>query len=175
MAKENNVSLDALERTAGEMKREPAKAKRTNRVEGTWNLGEGRPQFTSEMSFEGGKLILEADQPTFLGGGGTRPGPMHYALFGFVSCFTATFATVAAMEGVKLDEVKAAAEFDLDFSKVFGIAELPIVEEVRIALKVKSDVGQDRVIELLREAEARCPASYCLENPIRLVARLETE
>lgn len=172
VSKTNNVNVEVLERVVSEMRDDAAKAKRTNRVEGVWNLAEGRPQFSAEVSFEGGKLTLEADQPTFLGGGGTRPGPMLYALFGLASCFTATFATVAAMEGIKLDELRTSAEFDLDFSKVFGLADLPIVEEVRVNLSVKSGAGREKMEELLRLAEERCPASFCLKTPIRLVARL---
>jgi uncharacterized OsmC-like protein len=172
MSKTNNVNVEVLERVVSEMRDDAAKAKRTNRVEGVWNLVEGRPQFSAEVSFEGGRLTLEADQPTFLGGGGTRPGPMLYALFGLASCFTATFATVAAMEGIKLDEFRTSAEFDLDFSKVFGLADLPIVEEVRVGLSVKSGAGREKMEELLRLAEERCPASFCLKTPIQLVARL---
>ncbi|MBI4317507.1 MAG: OsmC family protein [Chloroflexi bacterium] len=173
MAKENNVNVDAVQKMAQGIQADPAKGRRTNKVEGTWNLTEGNPQFSSEISFEGGKLLLEADQPTFQGGGGTRPGPMHYALFGFASCFTATFATMAAVQGVVLEEVRTSAEFELNFAKVFGVADLPIVEEVRVTLAVKSDASREKIDEVLKLAEERCPASYCLANPIRLTAKLE--
>jgi len=172
MAKKNNVNVDAVQNMAESIQADPARSKRTNKVEGTWNLTEGNPQFSSEISFEGGKLLLEADQPTFLGGGGTRPGPMHYALFGFASCFTATFVTIAAVQNVMLEEVRASAEFELNFAKVFGVADLPIVEEVRITLAVKSDARKEKIEEVLKLAEERCPASYCLTNPIRLTAKL---
>ena len=172
MAKQNNVNVDAVQEMAQGIQADLAKGKRTNKIEGTWNLAEGNPQFSSEISFEGGKLLLEADQPTFLGGGGTRPGPMHYALFGLASCFTATFATMAAIQNVALEEVRTAAEFELNFSKVFGVTDLPIVEEVRVTLAVKSDASRDKIEEVLKLAEERCPASYCLTNPIRLTAKL---
>ncbi|MDA8186538.1 MAG: OsmC family protein [Dehalococcoidales bacterium] len=172
MAKRNNVNVDAVQKMAEGIQADPAKGKRTNRIEGIWNLAEGKPQFSSEISFEGGKLLVEADQPTFLGGGGTRPGPMHYALFGLASCFTATFATMAAMHGVALQEVRTSAEFELNFAKVFGVADLPIVEEVRVALAVKSEASRDKIEEVMKLAEERCPASFCLTNPIRLTAKL---
>ena len=76
MTRPNNVNLDALEKSASAIRTDASKAKRTNRVEGVWNLNAGQPQFAAELSFEGGKLTLEADQPGFLGGGGSRPAPM---------------------------------------------------------------------------------------------------
>ncbi|MDO8674156.1 MAG: OsmC family protein [Dehalococcoidia bacterium] len=172
MAKKNNVDVDALQKTVEAMQADPSKGKRTNKVEGVWNLAEGKPQFSAELSFEGGKLVLEADQPTFLGGGGTRPGPMHYAIFGLASCFTATFATMATTLGLSLDEVRTTAEFHVNFAKVFGVADTPIVEEVRVTLAVKSDASRERIEEAMRLAEERCPASYCVTQPIRLTAKL---
>ena len=172
MAPKNNVNLEALEKTAGGIRQDAAKGKRTNRVEGTWNLASGQPQFSADVSFEGGKLTLEADQPTFLGGGGTRPGPMHYALFGLASCFTATFVTIASTQGLALEEVRTSAGFDINFAKAFGVADLPIAEEVRVTLAVKSEAPRGKIEEVLRLAEERCPVSYCLTKPIRLSARL---
>ena len=172
MAVNNNVNLEALEKMAGAIRQDAAKGKRTNRVEGTWNLTGGQPQFSAELSFEGGKLTLEADQPTFLGGGGSRPGPMLYALYGLASCFTATFVTVASQEALPLEEVKATVETDLDFSKVFGIADLPIVEQVRVNLAVKSSASRDALEKVLKLAEERCPAAWCIQNPIPLAAKL---
>jgi len=172
MAKRNNVNVEAVQRTVEGIQADLSKGKRTNKIEGVWNLTEGMPQFSAELTIEGGKVTLEADQPTFLGGGGTRPGPMHYALFGFASCFTATFVAVASQEGLSLEEVKATVEADLDFSKVFGIADLPIVEQVRVNLAVKSPASREALEGILRLAEERCPAAWCLQNPIPLAARL---
>lgn len=175
MTRRNNVDLGALEEANSAMRRDMAKAKRTNRIEGVWHLNEGQPQFSADISFEGGKITLEADQPKFLGGAATRPGPMQYALFGSVSCFTATFVTVATQEGLKLDEVRSTIEADVDFSKTFDLADSPVVEEVRINLAVKSPASPDQLDRVLKLAEERCPASWCLRNPIRLVPKLEHE
>ncbi|MBI4494343.1 MAG: OsmC family protein [Chloroflexi bacterium] len=172
MDKVHNVDLAALEKTVDAARADASKARRTQRVEGVWNLDPSQPQFAAEVSFDGQTARLEADQPTWLGGGGRRPGPMQYALFGLASCFTATFATVAAQQGVALERVQTSAEFELNFSKVFGLADLPVVEEVRVRLAVESPAPRADIEAVLREAEIRCPASYCLTNPIRLVATL---
>ncbi len=172
MATKNNVNLEAFEKAEKGIRSDASRGRRTNRIQGVWNLAEGQPQFSAELSFEGGKMTVEADQPTFLGGGGSRPGPMMYALYGSASCFTATFVTVASKEGVKLDEVKTTVEASLDFSKVFGVADLPIVEEVRIELSVRSDASREVLERVLKLSEESCPATWCLRNPIRVVANL---
>ena len=164
----NNVNLEKLGETIAGFRADLATAKRKQRVEGVWNLTPGQPQFSARLPIAGGEFVLEADQPPFLGGGGSRPGPVQYAVFGLAACYTATFATVAASQGIALDEVRTVAEFDLNFARVFGLADLPTVEEVRVTLTVRSGADDAKLAELARLAEERCPASYCLTNPIRL-------
>ena len=172
MPKRHNVNVDAIQETMAAIQSDPTKAKRTQRVQGLWNLAEGQPQFTAEISFPGGTLTLESDQPPFQGGAGTRPGSIQYALFGLASCFTTTFVSVAAVEGLPLDEVRAIAEFDMNLSKTLGLADLPIIEEVRVTLKVRSPAPRQTIEAVARLAEERCPAVYCLTNPIPLTARV---
>ena len=70
--KKNNVDLDRLQATFSDVQKDLSKAKKVNKIEGEWNLGQGA-QFRATVSFENGKMTLEADQPGFLGGGGTQP------------------------------------------------------------------------------------------------------
>ena len=170
--KVNNVDLAALAKTVEAARADTTKARRTQRVEGQWNLDPTQPQFAAEISFDGQTARLEADQPTSLGGGGRRPGPIQYALFGLAACFTATFATVAAQRNIPLEGVWTTAEFELNFSQVFGLADLPVVEEVRVRLAVESPASRADLEAAMHEAELRCPVSYCLTHPIRLVAAL---
>ncbi|MDP2953562.1 MAG: OsmC family protein, partial [Chloroflexota bacterium] len=121
MAILNNVNVGVLEQVVREARTDRSKVKRSQRIEGEWLLKEGGPQFRAEVSFEGGKLVMEADQPKNLGGGGTRPGPLHYCFFGLVACYTATFAAVASQMGIKLQKLTARLEGDLNFSRVFGL------------------------------------------------------
>ncbi|MCS7221893.1 MAG: OsmC family protein [Anaerolineae bacterium] len=170
--KRNNVSLENLERTLETFRADPAQARKTNRVEGVWNLEAGQPQFTARLAFEGGQLTLEADQPTAQGGGGSRPGPMLYCLYGLASCYTATFATVAAMMGVELKGLRVIAESDVNFAPVFGLAEAPIIEGVRLTLHVESDAPRERLEEIERLAIQRCPGVYCIAHAIPFETRL---
>ena len=173
--KRNNVSLENLEKTLTAFRADPGKARKTNRVEGVWNLEAGHSQFTARVAFEGGEMTLEADQPTGQGGGGTRPGPMLYCLYGLASCYTATFATTAAVMGIELKRLEVTVESDVNFAPVFDLSEEPIIEGMRITLSVESDAPQEQIEEVERLAAQRCPGVYCMANAIPFETRLEYE
>ncbi len=169
----NNVNMTKLDQIVKEAQADPSKMKRVQKIQGDWLLDEEGPQFRAEISFEGGKVVFESDQPTFLGGAGTKPGPLHYCFFGMLSCYTATFATMAAMMGIKLKGLSAGVEGDLDFSRVFGLSQDPIMQEVRIVLRVESDAPHEKLEEIERLSRERCPAVFALTERVKLESRLE--
>ncbi|MFQ5814536.1 MAG: OsmC family protein [Anaerolineae bacterium] len=173
--KRNNVSLENLEKTLTAFRADPGKARKTNRVEGVWNLEAGHPQFTARVAFEGGEMTLEADQSTGQGGGGTRPGPMLYCLYGLASCYVATFATTAAVMGVELKRLEVAVESDVNFAPVFGLSEEPIIEGVRITLSVESEAPEEKIAEIETLAAQRCPGVFCMADAIPFETRLKYE
>lgn len=172
----NRVNLDKLNDTAQKMKRDPSKAKKVTKIEGKWILDNiNAPQFRAEIQTETQKFNMEADQPTSLGGGGTRPGPMHYCLYGIAACTAATFATIAATEGIKLKKMKVSVEGHMDFSKTFGISNNPTVERVKLRILVSADADDTKIQELKRLAEERCPAVFCLTTPVKMTVEVQQE
>jgi len=169
----NNVNVGMLEQVTREAETDRSKAKRSQKIEGEWLLEEGGPQFKAEVNFEGGKIVMESDQPKNLGGGGTRPGPLHYCFFGLVSCYTATFAAMASQMGIRLRKVTARLEGNLNFSRVFGLSREPVMEEIRIALQVESDAPRTKLEEVERLAYERCPAVFALTEQVKLNTSLE--
>ena len=171
----NNVNVGKLEQITKEAETDNSKVKRTQKIDGEWLLEEGGPQFKAKVSFEGGKIIMESDQPKNLGGGGTRPGPLHYWFFGLVSCYTTTFATMASQMGIKLQKLTAKVEGDLNFSRVFGLSRDPVIKEIRITLEVESDAPQEKLEEAEKLAYERCPAVFALTEPVKLNTSLEVK
>ena len=171
----NNVNVGMLEQVVKEAQTDKSKVKRLQRIEGEWLLKEGGPQFRAEVSFEGGKVVIESDQPKNLGGGGTRPGPLHYCFFGLVSCYTATFAAVASQMGIELRKLTAKLEGNLNFSRVFGLSKEPVMEEIRIALSVESDAPREKLEEIEKLAYERCPAVFALTEKVKLNTSLEVK
>jgi len=142
-------------------------------VEGEWMLENGDVQFQSNIKFEGGETVFKVDNPTFMGGGGKLPGPMHYCFYGLASCYTGTFATMAAMLGVQLKKLTTKVEADVNFSRVFGVSDVPTIEEVRVTLRVDSDAPEDIIKEAEKLALERCPVVFTLRNPVKLVPKLK--
>ena len=171
----NNINVSALEQVIKEAETDTSKVQRTQKVEGEWLLKEGGHQFQAEVSFEGGGIIMESDQPQNLGGGGTRPGPLHYCFFELVSCYTTTFATMASMVGIELKRLSAKLEGNLNFSRVSGLPQEPVIEEIRITLEVESDAPQEKLEEAEKLAHERCPAVFALTEQVELNTSLEVK
>ncbi|MEW6006289.1 MAG: OsmC family protein [Stygiobacter sp.] len=173
MDKINNVNIESLQSFEGKIKDDPSLARKIQGVEGEWILEEGNLQFVSKIKFENGETEFKVDNPTFMGGSGTLPGPMHYCFFGLASCYTGTFATMAAMLGIKLKKLTTKVEADVNFSKVFGLNDEPIMEEVRVKLTVVSDEPEEKIKQAEELALQRCPVVFTLKNPVKLVPSLE--
>ncbi len=173
MSRINNVDVAKAKEFGEQIASDLSKAKKTQVVEGEWLVKEGNTQFQANIKFEGGQTTFNLDNPTFMGGGGTLPGPLHYCFFGLASCYTSTFATMAAMMGIELKKLQTRVEADVNFSKVFGVNDDPIMEEVRVTLKVVSDAPEDKIKEAESLALQRCPVVYTLKNPVRLTPKLE--
>ncbi len=173
MTRTNNVDVDKVKEFGEQIKSDSSKARKTQVIEGEWLVEEGKTQFQGNIKFEGGETTFEVDNPTFMGGGGNLPGPMHYCFFGLASCYTGTFATMAAMLGIELKRVTTRVEADVNFSRVFGMNDQPIMEEVRVILNVVSDAPEEKIREAEELALQRCPVVFTLRNPIKLVPSLD--
>jgi uncharacterized OsmC-like protein len=80
---------------------------------------------------------------------------------------------MASMMGIELKRLTARLEGDLDYSRVFGLSNEPVMKEIRIALHVESDAPQERLEEVEKLAHERCPAVFALTEPVRLNTSLE--
>jgi len=172
----NHVDLEKIETNVNEIRVNPAKAKKTNRIEGDWNCtGSSGPQFKAELQLETGKFTLESDSPSCLVGNGTRPGPLHYCVFGLTSCFASTFMTLAAMEGIVVEAAHFAGECNIDFSKTLGLSENPIIEKAKFNVSIKTSADVNVLKRLLKLAEERCPGMFSLTNKIEVKTELNKE
>jgi uncharacterized OsmC-like protein len=162
----NRVNLDTFDSTVKEAEKDPESALKSLKVEGRWRLGEKGPQFESELKYENGRMILYADEPSLLGGGGTSVNPIQYCLFGIASCFAATFAKWAAKEGIVLDELAIKVEADLDMSNSFGLSDNSILRKMTLDLSAKTEASDEEVERIHQITLKRCPAYYCLTEPV---------
>jgi uncharacterized OsmC-like protein len=128
----------------------------------------------TELSYEKGKQAIEIDSPSFMGGSGNRLGPMAYCVAGMVSCFIATFVNVAAGQGIRLTKLAVDAECSINFAKSFDVADEPITEGISFQIDAQSDnADKQRLQEIVKMAEERCPAMYSMMHVIKVDARIK--
>ncbi|UCC71206.1 MAG: OsmC family protein [Gemmatimonadota bacterium] len=173
MAKINNINVEAIAKFAAQIEQDPHAAKKLKSVTGRWNfIEEDAPQFRAEVEYPGGTHTVETDFAPFMGGEGLRPDPVSYCMYGFASCFAGTFAAVAAAQGIELEELEVTVENQVDLSRAMGVADRPVTQGMNATLKVKCDAPTDRLEQIRRLAEERCPGVYCITNPIPFTSRI---
>lgn len=164
----HNVNVEAVEATAAKAASDPAAVINPIKFEGVFQTRDGAPQFRGTIPFPGGETIFEADFPPPMGGTGSAPNPLAYCFWGGLACYAMTYAQEAARQGVELRALRARVTTDVDLSRALGVTENPPVDRIDWSLEVDADAGSDKLDELKRFADERCPGAYCIRNPIEL-------
>lgn len=164
-----NINIDGIKKFLDEAKNDPSLLKRKMKVEVRWNMDEKEPQMFSEIEIpSGNKVKLTCDSAPFMGGKGVAPNPLQYCLFGMASCFLATFATVAYEKGLNIKSLSITAENEINLKRPMAIADEPVVEKIVMSISVDSDESREKIEEVKKIAMERCPAVWCITNPIPL-------
>jgi uncharacterized OsmC-like protein len=170
----NNTDLDKIFQTIANGKIDKESLRRPVKLKGQWNLDPTKGyQFRTELPFEKGKGVIEIDSPTFLGGNGNRLGPMAYCMAGITSCFIATFTNVAATQGINITKLNVNTVCTINFAKTFDVAEEPITEGISFEIDAESNnADKQKLQEIVRMAEERCPAMYSMSHVIKVNAQI---
>ena len=173
----NNIDFDKIQNTIDNGKKERQFVRKPVKLHGEWNLDPNAEyQFKTELTYEKGKQTIEIDSPSFLGGNGSRVGPMGYCIAGITSCFIATFVSVASNQGIIFNKLNVDAECNINFAKTFDIADEPITESINFFIDAKSEdkiIDKQKLEELVRMAEERCPAIYSMSHIIKVNAQIK--
>jgi len=98
---------------------------------------------------------------------------MAYCIAGITSCFIGTFVGIAAQQGAKLTKLKVNTECYINFAKTFDLADEPITEGINFQIDAQSgNADNQKLQEILRMAEERCPAMYSMSHKIGVNARI---
>lgn len=166
----NRVAVDRFSETLQKARDDPSKTKKVIEFEGNWEIGKNGPQFSTKMNIEKGEdFLIQSDEPMALGGGGTAPNPVQYALYGIAACFAATFAKWTAMEGIVLNQFKIKVRADMNLSASFGIIKepvIPIYESIKFEIIVDSKMSMEELEKFSFITKQRCPCYYCLTTEI---------
>lgn len=116
---------------------------------------------------------FEMDEPAVLLGEDNGANPVELVLSGLSGCMTTTLAYHAAARGQKIEAIESSFEGDID---LHGLLDLdPEVRsgyrEIRVKFKVKGDVDEETVRELVTKS----PVFNTVSEPVRIVVDVETE
>jgi uncharacterized OsmC-like protein len=167
----NNVNVAEAQKFVQQLKADPSLGKKNKKVTGSWDLTQGKPQFSVPLEFPKGKATINVELPAFAGGWGTSPDPIQVCLSGLAACFAVTFAAAATMEGVTLTRLKVTAENWMDLRKQMGLSKDNIIEKVKFTVEA---AGADKATlqRIVKLAEERCPGTECVTRQIPLSVEL---
>lgn len=173
----NGVNVTKLGQTIEAIKQQPDLAEFKFRARNQWDFGAHNVATISDFYGTCQELQhknpfqLNADEPPVLLGGDTGPGAGEYVLASLSACLTGTLAYHASARGLKVEDIQSEYEGDIDLRGFLDID--PKVRngfsEIRVKFKVKGDVDEATVQELLRKS----PVYDTLANPVKIKIEVE--
>lgn len=108
------------------------------------------------------------DEPPALGGGGTAPNPVEYALASLGSCQAITYRFWAEHLGVSFDKLTVTVEGDLDIRRFFGVDDSvrPGFSAVRVHVGITGPETPERYQQLAAAVDEHCPVLDLFRNPV---------
>ena len=171
--KSNGIDLTVLAGVLERGRQDPAALKMDKRVEGTWNFAAGAPAFTATVAHGKQTSTLHVDIAPGFGGAGLAPDPLQCMLLGPGSCDAAAVVTIAAMENIEISDLRVIAASHADMSRVYDIADNPLIERVSVIVKVAADVDDDTLSRWQLSAWDKCPFAYTVTNAVPLETHIQ--
>ncbi len=114
------------------------------------------------------------DEPPELGGGDKGANPVELLLVSLGSCQEIMYAAMAAMMGIKLDEVKVNLKGSLDLKGLFGMdpAVPPGYQKISYETILKSSAPEAELRKLIEAVESHCPVLDTLVRPIAVSGKV---
>ncbi|MDV7355227.1 OsmC family protein [Rhodococcus oxybenzonivorans] len=123
-----------------------------------------------------GKYRVEVDEPPALGGDNAAANPVEYYLASLLSCQVVTYRFWADKLGIRVDDISARAEGDLDVRGFFGFDESVRAGfgEVRVVVTLTGPDSRERYRELQEAVDAHCPVLDLTRNQTPVHTVVET-
>jgi uncharacterized OsmC-like protein len=173
----NGVNVTKLDRTVEAVKQQPQLAQFQFRARNQWD--NGAHNVATVNSFYGTcqemehkqPFELHADEPAVLLGEDRGVNPVEFVLAGLSGCMTTTLAYHAAGRGLKIEDISSQFEGDIDLQGLLGTDPnvRPGYREIRVKFKVRGDIDEQTIQELLRKS----PVFDTLSNPVKVKVEVE--
>ena len=177
----NGVNVNDFYSTVDAIKTTPAIATFKFRVQNRWD---GAAQTCSTVDKFYGALqersrtkpfVLVADEPAVLLGNDNAVNPVEYLLHALASCLTTSMVYHAAARDIQIDEIESSIEGDIDLQ---GFLELDRLvrngfQGIRVKFKVKTDVPQERLQEIVSLGTRHSPVFDSLTRGVPVAVSVE--
>jgi uncharacterized OsmC-like protein len=170
----NGVNTPVLLATINAVGAQPALAEFKFRARSKWVAGTHSRIVCDDFSGAGGEhrhetpFTADADHPTVLVGTDSGPTPVEFLLQGLAACLTAGIGNIAAVRGIKLHEVEAVVEGDINLLGILGLS-----NEVRngfsgikASFRIRGDAPAEKLIALVEQSRARSAVFDVLANGV---------
>jgi uncharacterized OsmC-like protein len=171
----NGVNIDQLMRTIAAIKETPSIAQFQFRATNHW-LDGGHNRSTIKEFYGAGQedcartvaFEMDADEPPVLLGSDSGANPVEYVLHALAACLTTSLVYHAAARGIEIESVESRLEGDLDLHGFLGLSDSVRngYEQVRVAFKVKADVSDEVLDEVVAAASRYSPVFDIVSNPV---------
>lgn len=123
----NGLDVGTLQSIAELLMREPERARARFATRTRWTGGMSARSEIDHWSLGGERLerhvVIEADEPPELLGGGEAPNPQELLLSAVASCIAVTYAVTAATMGITLDDLEVQMTGALDLRGPMGLVD----------------------------------------------------
>jgi len=118
---------------------------------------------------------IDLDEPKHIGGTDKGPSPIELLLAALGGCQIITLAFFAPRLGVKLKAVETVVEGYLDPRGFMGSSGIrPGFQKIHISTKIEAEGPSEKVRELVKLAEERCPVNDNVKNNTLIEYTVET-
>ncbi|MHB1462655.1 MAG: hypothetical protein ACYC1M_15305 [Armatimonadota bacterium] len=169
MSRINHVDLDQVNAFTQSIKQDPTASLTTEVIESEWQISDGGMQDQSKLVFDKGKTGEATTPSDGVKGDVPCADPMHYYYYGIASGYTGVFAALAASLGVKLKCLTTRVEADMSHSHAVDVSHEPVLECVRMVLRIVSDSTIAKIREVEALALKQCPAGFLCRHQIKLM------
>jgi uncharacterized OsmC-like protein len=122
----------------------------------------------TEVAVRTARHAFTVDEPPSLGGGGSAPNPVEYALASLGSCQAITYRFWAEHLGISFDRLTVTVEGDLDIRGFFGVDDgvRPGFSAVRVRVGITGPETAGRYEQLAAAVDEHCPVLDLFRNPL---------
>ena len=122
----------------------------------------------TEVNVRTAAHAFTVDEPPALGGDGSAPNPVEYALASLGSCQAITYRFWAEHLGIAFDRLTVTVEGDLDIRCFLGFDDSvrPGFSAVRVQVGITGPETPERYRELAAAVDEHCPVLDLFRNPV---------